>query len=174
MWFPFLFDVLVDAEAICVLSFIILPWFGVGPSVACGISHGFGRVVQRMRERAHRNLPYGFALGLLAACPVAIYFPGWLGDLLLVLIAAVLSIAFAVIRPSLPATAAPAGIVNPRCTNEGGPRQDVEALVYATKNALTRYGSKIAEAERLAVETVLVELREALKGNTDNLITLQG
>jgi hypothetical protein len=40
-----------------------------------------------------------------------------------------------------------------------------EALVHATEKALTEHGSKVAEAERTAIENAMADLKEALKGD---------
>jgi molecular chaperone DnaK len=40
-----------------------------------------------------------------------------------------------------------------------------EALVHSTEKALAEHGSKVAEAERTAIENALADLKEALKGD---------
>jgi molecular chaperone DnaK len=40
-----------------------------------------------------------------------------------------------------------------------------EALVHSTEKALAEHGSKVAEAERSAIENALADLKEALKGD---------
>jgi molecular chaperone DnaK len=44
-------------------------------------------------------------------------------------------------------------------------KNHAEALVHSTERALAEHGSKVADAERTAIENALADLKEALKGN---------
>src|SRR4029453_5815676 len=43
-------------------------------------------------------------------------------------------------------------------------RNQTDSLVYSTERTLSEHGSKLAEADRKAVEDALAETKEALKG----------
>jgi molecular chaperone DnaK len=50
-------------------------------------------------------------------------------------------------------------------------KNHAEALVHSTEKALAEHGSKVADAERTAIENALADLKEALKGNDAEAIT---
>jgi len=50
-------------------------------------------------------------------------------------------------------------------------KNHAEALVHATEKTLAEHGSKVAEAERRAIENAMADLKEALKGSDADAIT---
>jgi molecular chaperone DnaK len=49
-------------------------------------------------------------------------------------------------------------------------KNHAEALIHSTEKALAEHGSKVAEAERKAIENGIADLKEALKGDDANAI----
>jgi len=49
-------------------------------------------------------------------------------------------------------------------------KNHAEALVHSTEKALSEHGSKIADAERTAIENAIADLKEALKGDDASAI----
>jgi molecular chaperone DnaK len=49
-------------------------------------------------------------------------------------------------------------------------KNHAEALVHSTEKALSEHGSKIADAERTAIENAMADLKEALKGDDADAI----
>jgi molecular chaperone DnaK len=50
-------------------------------------------------------------------------------------------------------------------------KNHADALVHSTEKALSEHGGKVSEGERRAIETALADLKEALKGDSADVIT---
>ena len=49
-------------------------------------------------------------------------------------------------------------------------KNHAEAMIHATDKAVAEHGAKVGETERRAIETAMADLKEAVKGDDDELI----